>query len=401
MHQIVAHIPRIIFRIPGKRIHIEDIHESARITRAVLRRVPPPAHILIDAAATEHKHLVPAQMAGVVEPVDLVRAVVDQEEFERRDRQHVCVGEGFTSGCALPAVDDDAVRGVVAGDCDRCAEPKSVARDCPAGALDVPRFFADVVDVDEVQVALGGGGYRNRSAYPAMEGGGGKGDSAYNWPGVDCLVIHASIDKCATEGKQDSLRPNRDIDQRVQHEWLERGSRIRERVPTHVVRQKRVQHIDLAVGPIRKLRVRQIIEHPAGIEPESELRRERRPSRARAGDYVAGRRRELAPGSVCRLQCPQLGWPDIEVVSWAIAPDVLLGKIAPIPVGSVGLVEWSGCRLIDLLVSVDPQCAPDRARNVWVDWDNEKRVGRIAGVDRYEGFCDVDAERIHCGCQMG
>lgn len=93
-------------------------------------------------------------------------AVVDLEEFERRERQHVCVGEGFVVVRAAPVVDDDAVRGVIASDRDHCAEPIPVAWDSPACPLDVPAFFANVVYVNEVQVALGKG-YRNRLAYPS------------------------------------------------------------------------------------------------------------------------------------------------------------------------------------------------------------------------------------------
>lgn len=99
-------------------------------------------------------------MAGVVEPANLAHAVVDLEEFERRERQHVCVGEGFAVVGAVPPVDDDTVRGVVGGNCDCCAEPVSVAWDSPAGTLDVPAFLLNVVDLDEVQVALAEG-YRN------------------------------------------------------------------------------------------------------------------------------------------------------------------------------------------------------------------------------------------------
>lgn len=93
-------------------------------------------------------------MAGVIEPDDLVHAILDLEELERREGQHVCVSEGFGTVEAAPAVDDDVVRGVVAGDRDRCAEGVSVARDRPAGALGVPHLFANVVDLDGVHVAL-------------------------------------------------------------------------------------------------------------------------------------------------------------------------------------------------------------------------------------------------------
>lgn len=81
-----------------------------------------------------------------------------------------------------------------------------------------------------------------------------------------------------------------------------------------------------------------------------------------------------------------------------VFPDVLLEKVAPVPVGSVGFTNWSGYGLVDFLVPVDPECAPDRARNVCVDWDNEIRFGQITGVDGYEGFCGVDAEWIYYGC---
>lgn len=82
----------------------------------------------------------------------------------------------------------------------------------------------------------------------------------------------------------------------------------------------------------------------------------------------------------------------------AVLPDALLKKVTPVPVGSVGFTNWSECGLVDFLVPVDPECTPDRAWNVCVDWDNEIRSGQITGIDRYEGFCDVDAERTHYGC---
>lgn len=85
-------------------------------------------------------------------------------------------------------------------------------------------------------------------------------------------------------------------------------------------------------------------------------------------------------------------------MSWALIPERLLEKVASVPIESVRLTERSGCRLIDFLVPVDPECAPDRAWNICVNWDSEIRVGRIAGVGKYERFCDVDAEWIHYRC---
>lgn len=164
MDLVLRSVIRVVIRVPRERVHIEDVDEPVRIARARPPRGPP-GGALIEVAAAEDKQLVLLQLAAVVVAVHPAVALIELEVLERRQRKHVCVGEGYVLVHAEAAVDDDAVRRIVGGGSDSRAEGGAIAWDLAACALRVPALLRDVVDADAVELALG------RSAVPMVEGG--------------------------------------------------------------------------------------------------------------------------------------------------------------------------------------------------------------------------------------
>lgn len=151
VHAERLRVVRVVGRVPAQRIDIEHIDQRTRIAHALRERAPRRVR-LVPAAAAEHDHLVPHEVAGVSPARGGGPRRLQLRPLERRQREHVRVRPA--AACALrgdPAVQEDVERGPVACGCDYCAETAAVDRHEAGCALRVPFLAGDVVDVDFVE----------------------------------------------------------------------------------------------------------------------------------------------------------------------------------------------------------------------------------------------------------